>query len=74
MRPKTTAYPLGFVIEFKVIFGDGDVDKSVAAALRQIEDNAYDVQLRDAGVAAKNIRRLAIVVSGKRVVVRDSAA
>ena len=67
MRPKTKDYPLGFVIEFKSIPADGDMEKAATVALAQIEKKAYATQLIEAGVAPEMIRKLAIVVSGKRV-------
>ncbi len=72
MRPKTGEYPLAFVIEFKSIAAAGDLEKSAAEALAQVEGKGYVAQLHEAGVAAERIRKLAIVVSGKRVKVLSS--
>jgi hypothetical protein len=70
LRPKTTDYPLAFIIEFKSIAVNGDVELSATAALAQIEEKNYEAQLLEAGIAIEYIRKLAIVVSGKRVIVR----
>ena len=67
MRPKTKEYPLAFVIEFKSIPADGDLDKAAMTALAQIDEKAYAASLLEAGVAPEMIRKLAIIVSGKRV-------
>jgi hypothetical protein len=69
MRPKTDAYPLAFIIEFKSIKPDADSTKATDEALAQIEDRGYEAELLEAGVAAADIRKLAIVFSGKKVAV-----
>jgi hypothetical protein len=73
MRPTTDQYPLAFVIEFKSIEEDADPDKALDNALRQIKDRDYPAQLRSAGVAEENIRRLAVVLSGKKLRIRREA-
>ena len=73
MRPTTERYPLAFVIEFKSIEDDADADGALDEALQQIEDRDYAAQLRSAGVAADDIRRLAVVLSGKELHVRREA-
>jgi hypothetical protein len=50
----------------------GDLEKSTAAALQQIQEKAYDAQLLEVGVKPENIRKLAIVISGKRVKVQSA--
>ena len=67
MIPKTPDYPLGYVIEFKALDAEADIDAAVAAAFEQIEAKAYAARLLEAGVASENIRKLAIVVRGKDV-------
>lgn len=69
MRPKTAAYPLGFTIEFKAIPSDADAATATAEALAQIEARDYAADLLESGVSANLIRKLAIVVAGKRVTV-----
>jgi len=71
MRPKTSEYPLAFVMEFKAIAADGDLDASAREALRQIEQKAYAAHLIEAGIRPEMIRKLAIIVSGKRVKVQQ---
>ncbi len=67
MIPKTSDFPLGFVIEFKAVGDAGDLDAAVSAALEQIEEKAYASRLLEADVAPENIRKLAVVVRGKDV-------
>ncbi len=49
---------------------DGDLEQALADALAQIEAKQYAGRLREAGVPAEQIRKLAVVVSGRRVQVR----
>ena len=70
LRPRGERFPLGFVIEFKTLPADGDLEQAVADALAQIEAKQYAGRLLDAGVPAEQIRKLAVVVSGRRVQVR----
>ena len=67
MIPKTKDYPLGFVIEFKSIDKEKDLNNAAEAALVQIDEKAYDSQLINAGVDPENIRKMAIVIQGKNV-------
>jgi len=67
LRPRTERFPLGFVIEFKSLPADGDVDQAIAGALAQIEAKHYADRLLESGVPAEQIRKLAVVVSGRRV-------
>jgi len=69
MRPKTVAYPLAFIIEFKAIKGDADSAIATTEALAQIESRDYEASLLEAGVSPEHIRKLAIVVAGKHVTV-----
>jgi len=70
LRPRGARFPLGYVIEFKSLPADGDLEQAVAGALAQIEAKQYAGRLVEAGVAATDIRKLAVVVSGRRVQVR----
>lgn len=70
MRPKTADYPLAFIIEFKVIPADADLEAAAGVVRAQIEDRAYAAALHEAGVRPEHLRRLTIIVSGKRVAVR----
>ena len=74
MQPKTDDYPLAFVIELKSVALGADLEEAVSEAVGQIESRHYAGQLEEAGVAAANIRKLAIVVQGKRVAVRRAEA
>ena len=65
MRPKTTRFPVGYVIEFKSIPVGQDVDVALQEALIQIESKAYDTQLLSQGVQL--IHRLAMVLQGKHL-------
>lgn len=70
MRPKTARYPLAYVIEFKSVAGSADAESALAAALGQIGRRDYPARLRAAGVRDEHLRRLAVVLAGKRVHVR----
>jgi len=70
VQPKTDDYPLAFVIELKSVAPDADLEGAVTEAFEQIDGRHYAAQLEEAGVAAENIRKLAIIVQGKRVTVR----
>ncbi|MCU0285582.1 MAG: PD-(D/E)XK nuclease domain-containing protein [Acidobacteria bacterium] len=64
-------HKVGYVIEFKAIEEeDGEtVESAVESALKQIEDKQYETELRERGI--KNIKKLAIVFSGKDVFVKE---
>ena len=72
LRPRGDRFPLGFVIEFKSLPADGDLAKAATDALAQIEAKQYAARLREAGVPAEQIRKLAVVVSGRRVKVQSA--
>jgi metal-sulfur cluster biosynthetic enzyme len=65
MKPKTDRFPSGFVIEFKSIKSDDDMEQALEDALVQIKTKAYDTELERDGVAP--IYRVAIVLKGKHV-------
>jgi len=64
LTPKDTS-KRAFVIEFKSIPPDGDIEEAIADALNQIETQRYTADLRAAGVA--DVLELAIVLRGKTV-------
>lgn len=68
--PKNPGLP-GYVIEFKAV--DEDINETVPAAVnaafKQIEDKKYETELVERGI--RNIKKLAIVFSGKRVAVKE---
>jgi len=70
LRPRSERYPLGFVIEFKSLPAEGNLEQAVVDALAQIETKQYAGRLVEAGVPPELIHKLAVVVSGRRVKVR----
>ncbi|HOW04685.1 PD-(D/E)XK nuclease domain-containing protein, partial [Methanospirillum hungatei] len=71
MIPKTAGYPIGYVIEFKSIYPDDDMEKSAQEALTQIRERKYDASVLSGGTEPDNIRYLAIVLQGKNVMVKE---
>ncbi|MDQ1354820.1 MAG: hypothetical protein QG657_5129, partial [Acidobacteriota bacterium] len=64
-------HKVGYVIEFKTIdTEEGETVESAAeSALKQIEDKKYESELIERGIS--NIKKLAIVFSGKEVFVKE---
>jgi hypothetical protein len=62
---------VGYVIEFKTVDKEDNetVDTAAAAALEQIEEKKYQTELIERGI--ENIKKLAIVFSGKDVYVKE---
>ena len=60
----------GYVIEFKTVDKEDNetVDTAAAAALAQIEEKKYETELVERGI--ENIKKLAIVFSGKDVYIK----
>jgi len=73
MIPKTITYPVGYVFEFKSVPRDEDIEASARCALDQIRDKQYDTHIASAGIVLQQVRRLAIILQGKRVIVREHA-
>ncbi|OQA53713.1 MAG: putative AAA-ATPase [Euryarchaeota archaeon ADurb.Bin294] len=71
MIPKTSMYPTGYVIEFKSIKPDEDIEVQAEAALLQIQEKQYDVPVRSAVISPDNVRHLAVILQGKKVIVRE---
>ncbi len=71
MIPKDERFPVAYVIEFKSVRPDEDIEESAEKALLQIQKKYYDTALRSAGIHPSRIRRLAIILQGKKVVVRE---
>ena len=69
--PQDTA-KIGYVIEFKTVDREDNetVDTAIEAALGQIEEKKYETELIERGI--KTIKKLAIVFSGKDVVVKEA--
>jgi hypothetical protein len=61
----------GYVIEFKTVDKEDNetLDTAAAAALEQIEEKQYETELIERGI--ENIKKLAIVFSGKDVYVKE---
>ena len=64
---------IGYVMEFKAVDPEDDetVETAVEAALAQIEEKKYETELMDRGI--KNIKKLAVVFSGKDVYVKENS-
>ncbi len=62
----------GYVIEFKAVDTDEkeSVSDAAVAALNQIEEKKYETELIERGI--KNIKKLAVVFSGKDVSVKEA--
>ncbi|ABD40870.1 protein of unknown function DUF1703 [Methanospirillum hungatei JF-1] len=71
MIPKTTRYQTGYVIEFKSIYPNDDIEKSAQEALTQIRERKYDSSFISGGIEPNIIRYLAVVVQGKSVMVKE---
>ena len=65
---------IGYVIEFKSVESDENetVDSAVNSALAQIDAQKYETELIERGI--KQIKKLAIVFSGKEVFVKEQVA
>jgi len=63
MQPKTERFPSGFVIEFKAIKENEEIEKALDSALQQIKIKAYDTRLENAGVSP--LYSMGIVLQGK---------
>ena len=65
-------YP-GIVIEFKVINQrkENSLEETVEAALKQIEEKNYDVELINRGVKKENIRHYGFAFRGKEVLIGE---
>jgi len=63
----------GYVIEFKTVDKEDNetVDTAVEAALAQIEEKKYETELIERGI--ENIKKLAVVFSGKDVYVKENS-
>ncbi len=60
-----TQYPLGTMIEFKVVRKPEGLDQGIEIAFQQIEDQKYRVELEALGIS--KIQTLAIVFCGKQM-------
>jgi hypothetical protein len=61
----------GYVIEFKTVDTEENetVESAVKAALKQIEEKKYEMELKERGV--KKVKKLAVVFKGKDVTVKE---
>ncbi|MFC2141280.1 AAA family ATPase, partial [Acidobacteriota bacterium] len=64
-------YRVGCVMEFKTVDKEDDetVETAAASALAQIEEKKYQTELKERGI--ENIKKLAVVFSGKDVYVKE---
>ena len=62
---------LGYVIEFKKVRKNETAESAAESALKQIEDKQYETELIERGIT--NIKKLAIVFSGKDVFVKEKS-
>ena len=60
---------LGFIIEFKKTRKKETMDTAVEAALAEIEEKKYEIELIDRGI--KNYKKLAVVFKGKDVTIKE---
>jgi len=69
MIPRTREYPAAYIIEFKT--ADAQQKRDVPSdALAQIGNKEYEAALANAGVPHERIKRLGIVLQGKRIEVQ----
>ena len=63
----------GIILEFKVHDSkeESDLEETVRAALRQIEEKKYDQTLLDFGVRKENIRKYGFAFEGKKVLIGE---
>ncbi len=66
LRPKIDILKTAFVIEFKAV-KNGKFTTQLTNAMKQIKKNEYHQSLKNAGVAEKDIVKLAIVLKGKKI-------
>jgi len=71
MIPTTSRYETGYVIEFKSIKLEEDIEGMAQEALLQIQEKQYDALVMSAGICPDGVRHLAVVLRGKRVIVRE---
>jgi len=65
MRPTGKIFPHGYVIEFKTIAEDGDVESALQEALAQIEHMGYATRLLEQ-LPPERVHKLAIVLIGSK--------
>ena len=69
LRPKIDMLKTAYIIEFKSV-KLGKFTTQLEKGLKQIENNEYHQALKNAGVAEKNIVKIAIVLKGKKIKVK----
>ena len=74
MIPKGTTYPTAFVIEFKSIGQKENIEKAAQRALEQVREKQYDAPVVSMGIKPGQVRLLAVVLQGKKVIVKEDAA
>ena len=71
MIPKTSRYQTGYIIEFKSIGLEENIEEACTRALTQIHKNVYHAAVHNAGIPPQQVRSLAIILQGKRIFVRE---
>lgn len=71
MIPKTSRYQTGYIIEFKSIGLEENIEEACTRALTQIHKNVYHAAFHNAGIPPQQVRSLAIILQGKRIFVRE---
>ncbi|MGV8108397.1 PD-(D/E)XK nuclease domain-containing protein [Methanospirillum sp.] len=71
MVPKIPKYPTAYLIEFKSINQNEDINNVCSQALAQIHEKVYSSAVHNAGIHLEQIRSLAIILQGKRVMVGE---
>lgn len=66
MIPKTRKYKAAYIIEFRSITDSADAQRKTDDTRMQINEKEYEAVLKNAGVSLDTIRRLAIILLGKK--------
>lgn len=62
---------MAYLIKFKTISQKKDLKQAGMKGLAQIRERAYPVAIHNAGVSPEQVRTMAIIVQGKRVMVME---
>ena len=68
MRPKKEEkFPYGYVIEFKSVGKEDEMEIAAGSALSQIETKEYYTSLLESGIKPEYIKKVGIILAGKKV-------